>query len=86
MALDGTVLGNCASEQMEALDEAFGEDPDIEVGAVMTIVEIRKVQSRDADGDPASVASIVRMRHNVGDPFHAVGVLEQAKHDLLTGE
>lgn len=73
MPLDRTKLGNTASEQMEALEEAYGEDEDASVGAVLTIVEILR-----QDGD--DVTSDVRMRMtDAGDPYRAIGLLRAAE-------
>jgi hypothetical protein len=76
MALDGSVLGSCASEQMEALERDYGEDEDVHVGAVVTIVEVLKQTGED------QYASLLRMRHNVGDPYRAVGILRAAEQQL----
>jgi hypothetical protein len=76
MALDGTVLGRCASEQMEALENDYGDDEDVRVGAVMTIVEVVKREGEEAQ-------SYVRVRHNVTDAFRAVGVLRAAEQQML---
>jgi hypothetical protein len=84
MALDPAILGSLAAEQMAALEEAFG-DEDVQIGGAITIVEIQRVRSRDAQGEPVAVESDVRLRVNIGDPFHVVGVLEQAKFQLLAG-
>ena len=78
MALDGTALGKCASEQMEALEVDFADDDSVSVGTVITIVEVQK---RNGDGDVEG--SLIRLRHNTPDLYHVVGVLDQAKHDLL---
>jgi hypothetical protein len=81
MALDGTILGNCASEQMEALERDFGDDDSLFVGTVITIVELQK---REVDGDVVrATSSMVRTRHNTPDLYRVVGILDQAKHDLL---
>lgn len=77
MALDGTVLGRCASEQMEALENDYGEDEDVSVGAVMTIVEIVR---NEGEGKHQS---FIRVRHNVPDTFRAVGVLRGAEQQIL---
>jgi hypothetical protein len=79
MALDGTILGNCASEQMEALERDYGDEQDVHVGAVMTIVEVLKETGED------QYASLVRMRHNVGDPYRTVGILRAAEQQLIGG-
>src|SRR4029077_17710129 len=77
MPLDGSVLGNCASEQMEALEQDYGDDEDVQVGAVMTIVEILKQQGDD------QYSSNVRIRHNVGDPYRVLGILRAAEQNII---
>jgi hypothetical protein len=77
MPLDGSVLGNCASEQMEALEKDYGEDENVEVGAVMTIVEVLTRQEND------QYASNVRVRHNIGDPYRVLGLLRAAEQNIL---
>jgi hypothetical protein len=85
MALDGAILGNCASEQMEALDRDFGEDPDVQVGTVITIVEILRPVGTDEQGN-TQYQSLIRLRHNTPDPYRVVGLMEQAKHNILANE
>jgi hypothetical protein len=46
------------------------------VGAVVTIVEVLKQTGED------QYASLLRMRHNVGDPYRAVGILRAAEQQL----
>jgi hypothetical protein len=82
VALDSTILGTCASEQMEALEKDFADDDTVHVGTVVTIVELQKREVRE-DGTEVAVGSIVRTRHNTPDLFRVVGILDQAKHDLL---
>lgn len=77
MALDGSVLGRCASEQMEALEVDYGEEEGVSIGAVMTIVEVRKRQGEN------EYQSFVRVRHNVPDTYRAVGVLRAAEHQIM---
>jgi hypothetical protein len=86
MALDGTILGRCASEQMEALDDDFGDDPDVEVGTVITIVEILKPQGEPDEDGNQTIGSTIRLRHNTPDPYRVIGLMEQAKHNLLAAE
>ena len=81
MPLDGTVLGNCASEQMEALDEAYGEDDGAEIGAVLTIVQVLK--RLDSNGDGEDYSSTVRIRHNIPDPYAAIGYLRAAEQSII---
>jgi hypothetical protein len=78
MALDGSVLGNCASEQMEALEEAYGEDENVTVGAVITIVQVLK-----KIGEGEDYSSTVRMRHNIPDPYAAIGYLTAAQQTVI---
>jgi hypothetical protein len=78
MALDGSILGNCASEQMEALETDYGTDESVEIGAVITIVQILK--KLDDDGE---YSSTVRMRHNIPDPYAAIGYLRAAEQTIL---
>jgi hypothetical protein len=78
MALDGSILGNCASEQMEALETDYGDDETAEIGAVITIVQVLK--KLDGDGE---YSSTVRMRHNVADPYAAIGYLRAAEQTIL---
>jgi hypothetical protein len=78
VTLDRTILGNVAAEQMQALEESYGDDDTVEIGAVLTIVQVvRKV------GDGEEYASVVRMRHNVGDPYAAIGDLRAAEQTLV---
>jgi hypothetical protein len=77
MALDGMVLGRCASEQMEALENDYGDDEEVRIGAVMTIVEVVK---RKREGE---FESFVRVRHNVPDTYRAIGVLHAAENQIL---
>jgi len=80
MPLDGSVLGNCASEQMEALDEAYGDDEGVEIGAVLTIVQVLK---RIDGGDGEDYSSTVRIRHNIPDPYAAIGYLRAAEQSIV---
>jgi hypothetical protein len=78
MALDRTILGKVAAEQMQALEESYGEDDTVEIGAVITIVQVlRKV------GEGEDYASVVRMRHNIGDPYAAIGYLRAAEQTVV---
>jgi hypothetical protein len=78
MALDGSILGTCASEQMEALETDYGNDENAEVGAVITIVQVLK--RLDGEGE---YSSTVRMRHNIPDPYAAIGYLRAAEQTIL---
>jgi len=78
VALDGSILGKCASEQMEALETDYGTDESAEVGAVITIVQVLK--RLDDEGE---YSSTVRMRHNIADPYAAIGYLRAAEQTIL---
>jgi hypothetical protein len=84
MPLDPAILGSLAAEQMNALEEHYG-DEDVQIGAAITIVEVLRVRARDEQGTPTMTASEIRMRFNTGEPFQAMGILDQAKFQLLAG-
>jgi hypothetical protein len=84
MPLDPVILGNLAAGQMAALEEHFG-DEDVQIGTAVTIVEIVRVHARNEQGEPTMAESLIRTRFNVGDPFRVVGILDQAKFNLLAG-
>jgi hypothetical protein len=77
MALDGAVLGNCASQQMEALERDYGDAENVQVGAVMTIVEVLTQEGED------QYSSSVRIRHNLGDPYRSIGLLRAAEQNII---
>jgi hypothetical protein len=76
MALDRAKLGMLAQEQMEALEEAYGEEDGAEIGDVMTIVEVLT-----AEGD--EVRSTVRTRFHAHDPYRVIGLLRAAEQNIL---
>ncbi|HXR28251.1 MAG TPA: hypothetical protein VN772_01650 [Solirubrobacteraceae bacterium] len=78
MALDQATIGQVVTGQMEALERDYGDDEGVEIGAVITIVEVLK-----QDGE--RVSSNVRMRHNVGDPYRALGIVRAAEQTVLEG-
>jgi hypothetical protein len=80
MALDGSILGNCASEQMEALETDYSGDEQAEIGAVITIVQVLKAVEGGSEGE---FTSTVRMRHNIADPYAALGYLRAAEQTIL---
>jgi hypothetical protein len=71
-----------ASEQMQALEESYDESSDVQIGGVMTLVEVLTPVGPDAHGN-MQFASNIRLRHNIGDPYRLVGLLQQAVHDIL---
>jgi hypothetical protein len=62
---------------MEALELDDGEDEEVSIGAVMTIVEVRKREGEE------QYQSVVRVRHNVADVFGAIGVLRAAEQQII---
>jgi hypothetical protein len=80
MPLDGSILGNVAAEQMAALERDY-DDTDAQIGAVMTIVEILIPEGTDEQGNTA-FASAVRSRHNIADPYRALGIIKAAEHNI----
>lgn len=80
MPLDGTILGKIAAQQMAALERDYGE-MDAQIGAVMTIVEVLRPQGTDEQGN-TQFASDVRSRHNIGDPYRALGIIKAAEHNI----
>jgi hypothetical protein len=81
MPLDGTILGNLAAEQMAALERDYANDADAQIGAAITIVEVLSAQGTDEQGN-TQFGSAVRLRHNVGDPYRAIGLLRAAEHNI----
>ena len=79
MALDQTILGQVVSEQMEAIEHDHGEDPDVEIGAVITMVEIVKRQGEQ------EFSSRVRLRTNSGDPYRVLGLIRAAETNVIRG-
>ena len=77
MPLDRAVLGNMASGQMEALDRDYGDAENVQIGAVFTIVEVL------VDAGDGNYQSVIRKRHNIGDPYRAVGVLRLAEQQII---
>jgi hypothetical protein len=64
MSLDATKIGHVVAEQMEALEERYGDD--CEIGDVCTIVEVigphgSHVRVRSSDMRPHSGLGLIRM-------------------------
>lgn len=64
MAFDQTKMGQVVAEQMEALEERFGED--CEIGDVCTIVEVigphgSSVSVRSSEARPHTTIGLLRM-------------------------
>jgi len=70
MALDQTKVGQVVAAQMEALEEAYGED--CEIGDVCTIVEVIGPHGSD-----------VRVRSSELRPHVSIGLLRMAESIFL---
>jgi hypothetical protein len=69
MAVDQSKVGTHMAEQMEAIEEAFGErEGNYEIGDICTIVEVR------GEG-----GSEVRVRPNTSSPHGLLGLLKMAE-------
>ncbi len=79
MPLDQTSVGRVMSEQMEAIERDHGEDPEAQIGGVITLVEVIKTQGQDR------YASNVRIRTNVGDPYRVLGMIRAAEQNIVQG-
>lgn len=85
MPLDRAVLGNLASEQMERLEERYGDDESVRLGAAIIVLEIITSQGADEQGNER-VRSEVTTTANIGDPYRVTGLMEQAKHGLMAAD
>lgn len=75
MAVDQSKVGAHMAEQMEAIEEAFGEkEGNYEIGDICTIVEVR------GEG-----VSEVRVRPNTSSPHGLLGLLKMAELTTLGG-
>jgi hypothetical protein len=77
MALDQARIGAVVTEQMEALEQDYEGVQDVEIGAVITIVQVIKKEGDD------EYSSIVRMRHNIVDPYAVIGYIRAAEQGQL---
>lgn len=78
MAIDHSKIGQVVTAQMEAIEEEYGDDPDSEVGAVITIVQI-------VSSHGENVSSEIRMRCNVEDPYMTLGLMRAAEQTVIQG-
>lgn len=77
MPLDRSILGNMAAAQMTELENIYGEQEDAEIVGAVTIVYVAR-QTEDGNVELA-----VRKRHNFPDVNLLMGVLENAKMQVL---
>jgi hypothetical protein len=73
MAFDTSKAGKLVAEQMEALENDFGDDA--EIGEICTVVEVRVPQGNDM------FESQVRVRYS-GHPFFIMGMLDIARKSM----
>lgn len=78
MAIDQSKIGQVVTAQMEAIEDEYGDAPDAEVEAVITIVQI-------VSGHGDGVASEIRMRCNVEDPYLTLGLMRAAEQTVIQG-
>jgi hypothetical protein len=81
MPLDGSILGNVAAQQMANLERDYKDETDAQIGAVMTIVEVLRPVGTDEQGN-TQFDSAIRSRHNIGDPYRALGIIKAAEHNI----
>ena len=79
MSLDQAIIGQVITGQMEAIERDHGDDDDVSIGAVVTIVEVLKKVGED------EYSSNVRIRHNVPDPYRALGLIRAAEQNIIQG-
>jgi hypothetical protein len=77
MPLDRSILGNMAAEQMTELEDTYGEQENATIVGAITIVYV----ARQVDDENVELA--IRKRHNFGDVNLLMGVLENAKMQVL---
>lgn len=70
--MDTTKAGRLIAEQMEALDRDYGDKEGVDIGAIVTIVEIAGPEG-----------SHFRMRTNVGPPAMVLGILRMAEDQWI---
>jgi hypothetical protein len=72
MTIDTSKAGQQIAAQMEAIEKDFEDQEGFELGAIITIVGI------DGPG-----GSIFRIRHNLGNPALALGVMRLAEDQWI---
>jgi hypothetical protein len=75
VAIDQKQIGQHIQEQMEAIEKDPDIPDDLEVGAIITLVELQKEEQR---GDEIGLVRNLRVRSN-RDPWTTIGLLEEAK-------
>jgi hypothetical protein len=73
--MDSSKAGKIVAEQLEAIEDDYGDSEEHDIGVVITIVEIT-----GADG-----SSELRIRNNLEDqPYRLVGYLRVAEEQVLS--
>ncbi len=72
--MDSAIVGQLVAEQMEAIERDYGDSAEHDIGAVITIIEVRSPTSSD-----------LRVRHNLGEaPYRLVGYMRVAEERVLS--
>jgi hypothetical protein len=82
MTLDQSTIGKLVTEQMQALEEDYDDGREHQIGAVITVVEILTPEGEET-AEVQTFHSAVRSRHNVGDPYRALGLLRIAEQGII---
>jgi len=77
MPLDRSILGNIAAETMKELEDVYGEDENAEIVGAITVVYVAQQTGEN------QIELAVRKRHNFQDVNLLMGVLENAKMQVL---
>ena len=71
--MDSSKAGKLIAEQMEEIENQYGDSDEHEIGTVITIVEVRSENGSE-----------LRIRHNLlGQPYRLVGYLRVAEDNAL---
>jgi len=77
MPLDRAILGNMAAETMKELEDVYGDGEQAEIVGAITVVYVAEQTGED------EIQLAVRKRHNFQDVNLLMGVLENAKMQVL---
>jgi hypothetical protein len=67
---------------MQALEHDYDDGQEHQIGAVITVVEILTPEG-EATPEGQPFRSEMRSRHNVGDPYRALGLLRIAEQGII---
>jgi hypothetical protein len=72
MTIDTSAVGKQVAEQMEAIENDYVDQDGFKIGPIVTIVGIEGPEGMG-----------FRIRHNVGNPVMALGVIRMAEQEWL---